>query len=355
MRAIRQPGALRAGLAVYEEYFTSAGQVARHAERALDIPVVGYGGEACLGGLTLATVQAVAPKATGGVVERSGHWMPEERPDVIIEQALALANTNGVATGHRSVPAPPGRSTSTTARERSDGVSSDLISRAQSGDGEAFRALTEPYRRELHVHCYRMLGSIQDAEDALQDTLMAAWRGLAGLAAARRSGPGSIGSRRTRVSTRSAPSGAGRPRRGTSPASSHRSRPVAAKRSGWGLIRTPSWPAPTTASVGPEARYEQSESISLAFVTALQLLPPRQLAVMVLRDVLAFHAAEVAEMLARRSVGQQRTRPARASLAQRQQTVRRGEPALRCTAAKPGLPRGSPQESPSAAGRLARR
>jgi len=93
VRAIQQPGALRAGLAVYGEYFTSADQVARHAERPLDIPVVAYGGEACLGGLTLATVQAVAPTATGGVVERSGHWMPEERPDVIIEQARRLART----------------------------------------------------------------------------------------------------------------------------------------------------------------------------------------------------------------------------------------------------------------------
>src|SRR5437667_9877632 len=59
-------------------------------------------------------------------------------------------------------------------------MTADLISKAQAGDGDAFRELTEPHRRELHVHCYRMLGSLQDAEDALQDAMLAAWRGLEG-------------------------------------------------------------------------------------------------------------------------------------------------------------------------------
>jgi pimeloyl-ACP methyl ester carboxylesterase len=87
-----QVGAQRAGLAVYQEYFTSAAQVVEHAKVPLTIPTVAFGGEACLGPATLMSVEMVAPKATGGVVERSGHWMPEERPDAIIEHVRSLAN-----------------------------------------------------------------------------------------------------------------------------------------------------------------------------------------------------------------------------------------------------------------------
>ena len=66
-------------------------------------------------------------------------------------------------------------------------VTADLLSRARAGDGEAFRELTEPHRRELQVHCYRMLGSVQDAEDALQETMLAAWQGIGGFAEGRAS------------------------------------------------------------------------------------------------------------------------------------------------------------------------
>ena len=89
--AITQVGALRAGLAVYQDFFTTANQVAALAKTPLEIPVRAYGGEACLGGATLASVQAVAPAAEGGVIERCGHWAGEERPDVVASIVRDLA------------------------------------------------------------------------------------------------------------------------------------------------------------------------------------------------------------------------------------------------------------------------
>ena len=175
-------------------------------------------------------------------------------------------------------------------------VTTQLVSRARAGDEDAFRALTEPYRRELHVHCYRMLGSVQDAEDALQDTLLAAWRGLAGFTER-----ATIRTWLYRIATNTCLNALRATRR----------RPARA----WDITGIEP-PAPTRfgevvwlgpypdrllagadVPTGPEARYEQSESISLAFVTALNLLPPRQLAVLILRDVLGFHASEVADLL----------------------------------------------------------
>jgi RNA polymerase sigma-70 factor (TIGR02960 family) len=176
-------------------------------------------------------------------------------------------------------------------------VTADLISRARARDGDAFRELTEPYLRELRVHCYRMLGSFQDAEDALQDTLLTAWQGLEGFAgrASLRTWLYRIATNRCLNARRSAS------RRPAKEWDVPRVEPPEPTRLGevvWlepfpdalleGVINVP---------LGPEARYEQTESISLAFVTALQVLPPRQLAVLILRDVLGFHANEAADML----------------------------------------------------------
>jgi len=177
-------------------------------------------------------------------------------------------------------------------------AAAQLLALACAGDNEAFGRLTAPHRRELLIHCYRMLGSLQDAEDALQETLLAAWQALAGfeLRSSLRTWLYTIATHRclnARRATRRRP-----PKEwdvpGVQPPMPSRlgevvwlePLPDELVASGVGL-----WP-------GPETVYEQGESISLAFITALQVLPPRQLAVLVLRDVLGFRASEVANMLA---------------------------------------------------------
>ena len=173
----------------------------------------------------------------------------------------------------------------------------DLISRARAGDGDAFRELTEPHHRELQVHCYRMLGSFQDAEDALQDTLLAAWQGFGGFEgrASLRTWLYRIATTRCLNARRSAS------RRSAREWNIPKVEPPEPTRLGEVVWLEPYPDAllegATGVPPGPEARYEQTESISLAFVTALQVLPPRQLAVLILRDVLGFHASEVAGML----------------------------------------------------------
>jgi RNA polymerase sigma-70 factor (TIGR02960 family) len=176
-------------------------------------------------------------------------------------------------------------------------MTAGLIARARAGDGDAFREVTEPYLRELQVHCYRMLGSFQDAEDALQDTLLAAWQGLGGFEgrASLRTWLYRIATNRCLNARRSAS------RRLAREWNIPGVQPPEPTRLGEVVWLQPFPDALLEGAVdvppGPEARYEQTESISLAFVTALQVLPPRQLAVLILRDVLGFRASEVAGML----------------------------------------------------------
>jgi RNA polymerase sigma-70 factor (ECF subfamily) len=171
------------------------------------------------------------------------------------------------------------------------------LDRARAGDDRAFGDITGPYLAELRLHCYRILGSVQDAEDVLQETLLAAWRGLGtyegraslrtwlyriatnrSLNALRASG------RRPRPEPPEPPFEPGKPTR--------RGEPV--------------WLQPfpdvlldglPDAAAGPDARYEAKETIALAFVAAVQHLPPRQRAVLLLRDALGFPSGEVADML----------------------------------------------------------
>lgn len=171
------------------------------------------------------------------------------------------------------------------------------LARARAGDDEAFRALTDPYRPELQIHCYRILGSLQDAEDAVQETLLSAWRGLAGFEerASLRSWLYRIATNRCLNALRD--SG----RRSQLMVGSGPSNPPEPTR-----LAEPIWLQPypddlleglPDRAAGPDARYETKEAVGLAFVSGLQRMPPQQRAVLVLRDVLGYRAAEVAEML----------------------------------------------------------
>ena len=175
---------------------------------------------------------------------------------------------------------------------------SDLIARASAGDDNAFRELVEVHSHELQVHCYRILGSLQDAEDALQETLVSAWRNLGdfGQRSSLRTWLYQIATNRCLSMLRA---GSRRPRTAIPV-------PDLALPEPNGVGDAPPWLEPypdllldnlVDRAPGPETRYETTEAISLAFITALQLLPPRQRAVLVLRDVLGYHAGEVAGML----------------------------------------------------------
>jgi RNA polymerase sigma-70 factor (TIGR02960 family) len=176
-----------------------------------------------------------------------------------------------------------------------DALAEAALARARAGDEEGFRELTEPHRRELHVHCYRILGSLQDAEDVVQETLLAAWRGLEAF-----EGRASVRAWLYRIATnRCLDAMRARSRRPREVQAMHEP-PEPSRRA------EPVWLEPypdvlledlPDRSPGPAARFEARESIELAFIAALQGLPPRQRAALVLRDVLGFRTAEVAELL----------------------------------------------------------
>jgi RNA polymerase sigma-70 factor, ECF subfamily len=174
---------------------------------------------------------------------------------------------------------------------------SELLALARTGDEDAFNALIETHRAELRAYCYRMLGSVQDAEDAVQSAMLRAWRGLGGFEgrSSVRSWLYAIASNTTldmmrHRSRRELPAGFG---------------PAAAVGAALeDVVLDPVWLEPYpdqwlagAPDPGPESRYDQRESVEIAFMVMLQHLPPLQRAVLILRDVLAFSAAEVAAQL----------------------------------------------------------
>ena len=174
-------------------------------------------------------------------------------------------------------------------------MTQDLLSRGRAGDENAFRELVDPYRRELQLHCYRMLGSFHDAEDLLQETLLAAWRGLD-----RFEGRASLRAWLYRIATNRCLNALRDRKRRPQEVSSMVEPPEPTR------MAEPTWLEPypdallegvADTAAGPAARYETRESVGLAFVAALQHLPPRQRAALVLRDALGFDTTEAAAML----------------------------------------------------------
>ena len=174
-----------------------------------------------------------------------------------------------------------------------------LLSAACNGDEDAFRRLVEPYRAPLHAHCYRMLGSVHDAEDALQDALLRAWRGLCGF-----HGPGKVRNWLYRIATNACLDAVSRRPKRVLPIDY--GQPVGDEGHELGEpVAESLWVEPYPDEIvgledgyaGTAARYEQREAVELAFIAALQHLPPRQRAVLILREVLGFSAKEVSESL----------------------------------------------------------
>jgi RNA polymerase sigma-70 factor (ECF subfamily) len=173
-----------------------------------------------------------------------------------------------------------------------------LLEAARAGDENAFALLVGPYQAQLRAHCYRMLGSLNDAEDALQETMLHAWRGLA-----RFESRSSLRSWLYRIATNASLRMIEKRPKRVLPIDYG---PAADPHAAFGEPLTESiWLEPypdaqlgvDAAMLGPDARHEQRESIELAFAAAFQHLPARQRAVLILRDVLGFSARETAEAL----------------------------------------------------------
>jgi RNA polymerase sigma-70 factor (ECF subfamily) len=173
-----------------------------------------------------------------------------------------------------------------------------LLEAARGGDEGAFERLLEPYRRELHAHCYRMLGSLHDAEDALQDAMLRVWRGLDGL-----QDRGSLRAWLYRIATNASLDIVVRRKKRLLPCEYA---PAADPNEPPGQpVGDQIWLEPypdetlevEDGCASPDARYEQREAVELAFVAAMQELPARQRAVLILREVLGFSAKEVGETL----------------------------------------------------------
>lgn len=162
---------------------------------------------------------------------------------------------------------------------------------ARSGDEQAFRELTEPHLRELHVHCYRMLGSVDDADDLVQETLIAAWRGLGGY-----EGRSSLRAWLYRIATHRCLNAIRDGKRRPPPAPEPPFDPPAPT-SRLDVPWLQPYPDERLDAADPASSYQARETVELAFITALQRLPPRQTAVLLLTDVLGFAVPEVAGML----------------------------------------------------------
>lgn len=175
-----------------------------------------------------------------------------------------------------------------------------LLARAKSGDRAAFDALAEPLRRELQLHCYRMLGGLQDAEDALQEALLRAWRGITKF-----EGRASFRAWLYRIATNACLNAIASGKSGRRVLPEHQAPPstqMPPREPALDVAWLEPYPdallsgIPDTAP-GPDVRYERRESVHLAFITMIQLLPPRQRAVLLLRDVLGWSAEESARLL----------------------------------------------------------